>query len=131
MVWPVLHQAEAYCLFLTPNSVLFMNLFHLFRRPKVQDPIEVRRVHNLENALKEVRRWNQAKRVRTEDGAALDRMMSQQINKLIQEQGADRVIVRRVQQTRQDYQHQYEISVQDAEQRLVCYRNIILMQGRI
>ena len=108
-----------------------MNLFHLFRRQKAQDPIEVRRVHNLENALKEVRRWNQAKRVQAEDGAELDRMMGQQITELIQERGADSVIVQTVQESREDYRHQNEISVQDAERRLVCYRNIILKQGRI
>ena len=108
-----------------------MNLFRFFRRQKVQDPIEVRRLHNLENALKEVRRWNQAKRVRAEDGAELDRLMGQQITELIQKRGADSVIVRTVQEARQDYQHQYELSVQDAERRLVCYRNIILKQGRI
>ena len=108
-----------------------MKLLRLFHRPKVQDPIEARRLHNYENALKEVRCWNQAKRVRAEDGAELDRLMGQQIDKLIQERGADSVIVRMVQEARQDYQRQNEISLQDAERRLVCYRNIILRQGRI
>ena len=108
-----------------------MNLLRLFHRQKIQDPIEARRLHNLENALKEVRRWNQAKRARAEDGAELDRLMGQQINELIQERGANSVIVRTVQEARQDYQHQYEVSVQEAEQRLVCYRNIILKQGRM
>ena len=108
-----------------------MNLFRLFRRQKIQDPAEVRRLHNYENALKEVRRWNQAKRVRAKDGAELDRLMGQQINELIQERGADSVIVRTVQEARQGYQHEYELSVQEAELRLVCYRNIILKQGRM
>ena len=108
-----------------------MKLLRLFHRQKIQDPIEARRLHNLENALKEVRRWNQAKRVRAEDGAELDRLMGQQINELIQERGADSVIVRTVQEAREDYRHQNEISVQDAERRLVCYRNIILRQGRM
>ena len=108
-----------------------MNLLRLFHRQKIQDPAEVRRLHNLENALKEVRRWNQAKRVRAEDGAELDRLMGQQINELIQERGADSVIVRTVQEAREDYRYQNEISLQDAERRLVCYRNIILRQGRM
>ena len=57
--------------------------------------------------------------------------MGQQINELIQERGVDSVIVKMVQETRQGYQHQYELSVQDAERRLVCYRNIVLKQGRM
>jgi len=108
-----------------------MNLFRFFRRQKVQDPIEVRRLHNLENALKEVRRWNQAKRVRSEDGAELDQLMGQQINELIQKWGANSVTVQRMREDREEYQHQYELSQQDAERRLVCYRNIILKQGRM
>ena len=108
-----------------------MNLLRLFHRQKIQDPAEVRRLHNLENALKEVRRWNQAKRVRAEDGAELDRLMGQQINELIQAWGADSVVVQSVQEARQDYQHQNELSLQDAERRLVCYQNIILKQGRM
>ena len=124
-------MTEANCLFLTPNSILLMNLFRFFRRQKVQDPIEVRRLHNLENALKEVRRWNQAKRVRSEDGAELDQLMGQQINELIQKWGANSVTVQRMREDREEYQHQYELSQQDAERRLVCYRNIILKQGRM
>ena len=108
-----------------------MNLLSLFGGPPAQDTTETNRVHNYENALKEVRRWNQAKRVRAEDGAELDRLMGQQINELIQERGANSVIVRTVQEARQDYQHQNELSVQDAERRLVCYRNMILKQGHM
>ena len=108
-----------------------MSLFNLFRGQPAQAPTEANRVHNFENALREVRRWNQAKRIRAEDGAELDRLMDQQINELIQAWGADSVVVQSVQEARQDYQHQNELSLQDAERRLVCYQNIILKQGRM
>ncbi|MBO0936465.1 hypothetical protein J2I47_07900 [Fibrella sp. HMF5335] len=107
-----------------------MALLSFFRRLAVQDPTEARRRHNYENALNEVRRTNQAQQARAQEWAKLDRLIGQQLEELIQEVGPNSLIVQTVQEVRQNHQQHYERSQQDAERRLVGYRNIILKQGR-
>ena len=84
-----------------------------------------------EYGVREVDRWTQARQAIAADGADLTRRFDEQIAEHVRNWGPEGEGLRILQRDRDSHQEQTEARLQEADQRLTTYRNIVLMQGRI
>ena len=84
-----------------------------------------------EYGVREVQRWTKAKKAIVRNGADMTRRFEEKITEHVREWGTEGEGLKCLRWHMESHQENTERQLQEAEQRLTVYRNIVLMQGRI
>jgi hypothetical protein len=92
---------------------------------------EANRLQRYEYGVREVQRWTQARKAIAQQGEETTRRFQQEMAEHARKWGPEGEGMKFIRWNMESWQEETERHLQEADQRLAIYRNIVLMQGRI
>jgi hypothetical protein len=92
---------------------------------------EANRTRRYEYGIREVQRWSEARQAMAEQGEETTRRFQREMAEHARKWGTEGEGMKFIRRNMESWQEETERHLQEADQRLAIYRNIVLMQGRI